>query len=600
MPSEPRYVTLPELFAGSLFRVPDYQRGYAWTERQLDDLWSDLALLDDRTQHFTGMVVVEPHADSPRHHAREMRSYRVLQVIDGQQRLTSIVLLMGAIVGHMEAHGDALAKEQAAGLRRQYLGESGWRRLGLNDDSHAFFEHILATGEPPGVAENGSQANLRDAHAYFTARISDVPAARTLAMRLQSNLRFVYYEVDDDAEAGLIFEVMNNRGKPLSQADRLKNYQMYLAHKVGMSGEAVRAVARRWGQVFKHVMQASPDGSGRDSEDRLLANHWILYKEAQAPKSLRGLSFSQRVRHDMLLTPAATADERASRDARLQASIEAYTTSLVTSASDFSELFNPAGPHALGWVRDDALRDRIRRGLLSFHRMGHFSTVVPLLMAGRRRLGAHPEAFEALVDLLSRYSFRVYAICNRRSYAGQPHFRRQARRLFTAPEAELEAHLHALLDDIRGWIGWYGNDQQMAEMLRDRHFYDSHSAREIRYLFYEYEEHLCGGQVPSMDWSTFANSRKTQVEHIFPKKGPALLEDSREKHDKNVNRLGNLTVSHFNQKLGTKAFADKKRTYRKSSLLIESSLARKRTWGLAAIKKREDELVRFVMQRWAV
>jgi hypothetical protein len=137
-------------------------------------------------------------------------------------------------------------------------------------------------------------------------------------------------------------------------------------------------------------------------------------------------------------------------------------------------------------------------------------------------------------------------------------------------------------------------------MLRDRHFYDSHSAREIRYLFYEYEEHLCGGQVPSMDWSTFANSRKTQVEHIFPKKGHALLEDSREKHDKNVNRLGNLTVSHFNQKLGTKAFADKKRTYRKSSLLIESSLARKRTWGLAAIKKREDELVRFVMQRWAV
>ena len=600
MPSEPRYVTLPELFAGTLFRVPDYQRGYAWSQRQLQDLWSDLALLDDRTQHFMGMVVVEPHDDSPRHHRREMRSYRVLQIIDGQQRLTSLVLLMGAIVRHMESHGDDLAKEQAAGLRRTYLGESGWRRLGLNEDSRDFFEHLLATGEAPVVAENGSQANLRQAHAFFDARLTDVDAARVMAMRLQSNLRFVFYEVDDDAEAGLIFEVMNNRGKPLSQADRLKNYQMYLAHKVGMSGEAVRAVARRWGQVFKHVMQASPDGTSRDSEDRLLANHWILFKEAQAPKSLRGLSFSQRVRHHMLLTPAADTSERIARDTALQQKIEDYTVSLVTSAGDFAELFNPAGPHALGWVADPVLRDRIRRGLLSFHRMGHFSTVVPLLMAGRRRLGDHPEAFDALVDLLSRYSFRVYAMCNRRGYAGQPHFRRQARRLFMATQDELEARLEELLADIRVWIGWYGNDTQLEEMLRDENFYNSHSAREMRYLFYEYEEHLCGSQAPSMDWTTFADSRKTQVEHIFPKKGASLLGGSKSRHDKNVHRLGNLTVSHFNQRLGTKSFTDKKPIYRQSSLLIESSLARKRTWGLPAIDRREDELVAFVMERWAV
>ena len=76
--------------------------------------------------------------------------------------------------------------------------------------------------------------------------------------------------------------------------------------------------------------------------------------------------------------------------------------------------------------------------------------------------------------------------------------------------------------------------------------------------------------------------------------------DMKVAHDGNVNRLGNLTVSHFNQSLGSKAFGDKKPIYAKSNLLIEHGLQHHRLWSLNKVAERENELVEFALRRWAV
>ena len=606
MASEPRYMTLPKLFEGHLFRVPDYQRGYSWSDQQLGDLWTDIELLDEETQHFTGMIVVE-HLEQ-RKNKVELETYEVLEVIDGQQRLTTLVLLIQAAAREMAAMAIPTAQRQAEKLVARYIGNSGWRKLRLNDDSRAYFEHLLAEGEPLSHTENASQRNLANAMRYFRERLqalgddveTRLAGIRKLVSRLQSDLRFVYYEVDDDAEAGLIFEVMNNRGKPLSEADRLKNYLMYLAHKVDLSDEDVKGIASKWGQVFKQVMRASPEGtSSTDTEGRLLRNHWILFKEAQFPKALRRLSISQRVRHDMLIKPVSDRDLTA-RNQRLGKKALRYTVSLVNSAHDFAEIFNPAAPGALDWVREVSLRQDLVRALQSFKRMGHTATAVPLLMAGRRRLQNQPELYLELATALSVYSFRVFAMCNRRGHTGQAHFRRLARDLYSKKtKADIAARTRSIVVELYQWTGWYGGDDELVGHLTHKNFYETHRSQEIRYLFYEYEHELCSGQKPAVDWATFSNSKKTQVEHIWAR-GQEWLGDKKKSHDKNVNRLGNLTVTHFNQRLGKKPFKEKKKLYAKSNLVIEHGLQKHRDWTLGLIGRREGQIVNFVLDRWPI
>ena len=107
----------------------------------------------------------------------------------------------------------------------------------------------------------------------------------------------------------------------------------------------------------------------------------------------------------------------------------------------------------------------------------------------------------------------------------------------------------------------------------------------------------CNCQEPALDWATFANSKQTQVEHIWAR-GQQWLGDKKKTHEKNVNRLGNLTVTHFNQKLGKKPFKEKKKLSPKPSLVIENTFQKHRDWTLTLIARRESRLVNFVLNRW--
>src|SRR5438309_2078309 len=105
-------LTVEKLFAGRLLRVPDYQRGYAWEQKQWDDFLEDLDLLSPGKHHFTGTVVLDriTKADPGQAPAGDAwdyagASYESFDVVDGQQRLTTVVLLLDAIRRVLEALG---------------------------------------------------------------------------------------------------------------------------------------------------------------------------------------------------------------------------------------------------------------------------------------------------------------------------------------------------------------------------------------------------------------------------------------------------------------------------------------------------------------
>lgn len=97
---ETTLLTLSKIFTERLFRIPDYQRGYAWTEKQLKDFWSDLEQLEIGKNHYVGVLTLE-RVDEKSFNKWDddkwiikSKKYEPYYIVDGQQRLTTAIILM--------------------------------------------------------------------------------------------------------------------------------------------------------------------------------------------------------------------------------------------------------------------------------------------------------------------------------------------------------------------------------------------------------------------------------------------------------------------------------------------------------------------------
>ncbi len=111
--------TVAEIFAGKLLQIPDYQRGYAWDEQNWDAFLDDLDLLEPGKDHYTGTLVL--HAQGEHHQDDEGSKYEVFHIVDGQQRLTTVVLLLDVIRREVAA---AHKPKLAEGIKKNYISVS--------------------------------------------------------------------------------------------------------------------------------------------------------------------------------------------------------------------------------------------------------------------------------------------------------------------------------------------------------------------------------------------------------------------------------------------------------------------------------------------
>lgn len=95
---------LVTLFSNRLFRIPDYQRGYAWEEKEIEDFWRDITNLRPNKNHYTGVLTLEKISDeviknwSDDKWLVEGRGYSAFYIVDGQQRITTSIILIRAVI----------------------------------------------------------------------------------------------------------------------------------------------------------------------------------------------------------------------------------------------------------------------------------------------------------------------------------------------------------------------------------------------------------------------------------------------------------------------------------------------------------------------
>lgn len=300
-------LSLQELFNDRIFRVPDYQRGYAWERPQVQEFLDDLSLLDLSRRHYTGTIVLRQISDSTKEDSGGRR-YHEAHIVDGQQRLTTIVLLLNEVAAALDncegsrtlAEGTRNSYVEAVGLDKQPL-----YKLTLNEDVDRFFKtSVLPAGTGIEGAPVKSAQRLLDAKKQIAAYLDEAEGhadreqwLRNLRRKVTSQLQFSLYEVERESEVGIIFEVMNDRGKPLSDLEKVKNYLLYTASSLSLkdprhADELAKSVNHAWADLLTRMMKADL-GSPAD-EDQLLRAHWFVHYDPRSRHWKGSRSIKQR------------------------------------------------------------------------------------------------------------------------------------------------------------------------------------------------------------------------------------------------------------------------------------------------------------------
>ncbi|MEH6543016.1 MAG: DUF262 domain-containing protein [Porticoccaceae bacterium] len=276
-------LTLKDIFdSGSRqLSVPDYQRGYSWEEEQRIDLIGDIAqIITQDHRHFTGTVVASQNGDST-----------VFDLVDGQQRITSLVIFISCLLRVARANGLSVLNDQllseieAIYIRSGIAKGNTCYQLQLGATRDPLFHEVLIEGQPGNQKiKNKADQNIVDAAAQFDNYLNGQKETNLerIYIAVTEKFGFMLYAPKKDAEISIMFEVINNRGKPLSELEKIKNYLIYFAGRHGVS-DLNRKVNDNWPVLLESLNTAGY--TSNDDENRFLRVCWIVFKDYNKSKS---------------------------------------------------------------------------------------------------------------------------------------------------------------------------------------------------------------------------------------------------------------------------------------------------------------------------
>ncbi|MBV5283419.1 MAG: DUF262 domain-containing protein [Paludibacter sp.] len=304
--------SLKTIFKDRIFKIPDYQRGYAWTKRQLNDFWNDLVNVPMDRYHYTGLLSlkkVDKNVWTNWNEEKwliEDRGFKAFHIVDGQQRLTTFVIFIQAIselIENLEENKGKTDDEIYLGsfslkaIKEEYLVISRppqfiirSYKFGYEVDNPSFkyLKHRIFQEQNSGtIQETFYTLNLEKSKIFFKENLANyydkygLNEVEGLFKKITQNLMFNVYEISDDFDVFVAFETMNNRGKKLSNLELLKNRLIYLTTlyddnelKTDERNSLRKTINDAWKEVY---YQLGRNKRNPLNDDDFLVAHWIMY-----------------------------------------------------------------------------------------------------------------------------------------------------------------------------------------------------------------------------------------------------------------------------------------------------------------------------------
>lgn len=545
---------------GKTYSVPPYQRDYAWTEQEWEDLWNDIVELrcEADGRHYMGALVVQAHSD------------REFFVIDGQQRLATIALLALAVIDklqRMAADGSDVDRnrQRATELRNRFIGEKDpaslveSSRLRLNEGDDPFYQDYLVQIREPLNPRDlaGSNALLWKCYRYFSKEIdrlggetenSGEEIAKVLSETVARRLLFILITVDDELNAYTLFETLNARGLELTTTDLLKNYFFSKAR----ADADIAALKRRWQSLIATVTQERfPD---------FLRYHLLC----EQPKIRRQRLF--KLVRDRVRTPGET-------------------FAFIDTLESRAELFAAFGDVNHGYWTD--LPDA--KPFIQDLNLFRARQLTPVLFAAWGRFS--DDDFVRLLKLAAVLTFRysVVSALNPNPLERASHF---AAKAVIDGEATRPGAVFRQLRTI------YVDDERFeADIARWTVGTRGQRRRIARYALARLESDAGERTVdPDTDPAT--------IEHVLPENPTGEWSEHfpPERWEATVNRLGNLTFleRNLNRDVGNGPYPDKRTAYAASTYALTREIAAMapEEWTPALLEERQRRLAARAVQLW--
>ena len=542
--------------ADKRFVIPVYQRNYDWRVENCKQLYDDLIKIirSDRKSHFFGSIV-SVHSDG---------EYNEFLIIDGQQRLTTISLLMLAMYNLMKAgiitpsQGNLPDKIYKTYLIDEWQeGETRIKLKPVKNDSKAFV--MLFKNSEDYVQES----NLTINYNYFYSRIQKEEITVDELYMAITRLEIINITLNQDDNPQLIFESLNSTGLALSEGDKIRNFILM--------GLPTKEQAEYYDAYWNRIEVCT------NYDVSLFVRDYLSVKQQAIPS----------------MNKVYTTFKAYVEDGNVQ------TEDLLRDMLDYAKRYEIL---LKGKTADKALNaciDRLNRLETTVTRP-FFLEVLRL----REEKTLSPEDVREIFLLTESYLFRR-TICDLPTNALNKIFlmlHKEVLRFDGGTNDYAAKFKYALL--AKGDRGRFPTDSEFCEALSARQVYQMNSKNKI-YILERFENF---GTVEDKDVYRHVEDGTYSVEHIMPQHlTPAWVEeigtDYEEIHALWLHRLANLTLTAYNAKYSNSSFREKRdmpNGFRESGLRMNTWIAQQEKWTLAELEQRNENMVQRAVNIWAM
>lgn len=531
--------------------IPLFQRPYTWNKRNWQSLWDDIMTYYEdglSGSHFMGAVVSIPAKTVPVGVTKHL-------IIDGQQRLTTIAVMMCALRDSCDKRS---AQIQDHLVNRHYGNSADYLKLLPTQGDRAAYISIVNGERATGVNKH----LMVDCYDYFKKSLqgkddNDQPIdAEKILEIVKSQLQVVMINLGEADDPYLIFESLNFKGEPLSQADLVRNYiLMRFRYSLGDGGEQERIYREMWhpmesrlGLAFEdflwHYAIKDGDNVKKPKVYSSLKGTFGSFKESSEVEAHVGEMNKASINYLKFLDPEREANHQIKKELVLLGRLEA-TISYPILINLFSACDN-------GQFDDDVLLKCLR----------HINSFIV------RR-----------------------AVCDEKRAA--------LNKLF----ANIASRIPSDVVEVDEWIATelarrirserWPDDAEFRQAMLTNNLYGTKAARIV---LDGIEAYLAGKEVVDL------NSNKITIEHIMPQ---SLSPDWRHEigqdddvHRRYVDTLGNLTLTGLNSELGNMGFSEKRKIYSESGISMNRDISKCDRWSLTEIQARSEMLADYAIKLW--
>ena len=651
--------SLNDLFKNSIFRIPNYQRGYSWGEEQLNDFWEDLINLPDNNEHYTGMLSLkeldkETDKEELNNWINEQwllnKDYHAYQVVDGQQRLTTFIILLQSIIEFYrkkynvkdediiindtrltEIIEQFILKEKPGsdGLIKTYL--FGYQVDKPSDD---YLKNKILNPKYVGeINESFYTSNLDFAKQFFDKKINDLYEnnknfleIEKIYRKITNKFKFNIYVISKNFNVNVAFETMNNRGKKLSNLELLKNRLIYLTSLLSLPQDEEKSLMDNINESWKIVYSyLGKDKNEKLDDDEFLIAHSYIYfgyiEEIRKgySKFLLNKYFNQLRIFNGIENTIENVEEDLDEENEYYYHVDLSQKLTKKDIMDYVESLKELIPYWYMLNFSMYSNGTLNKWLTRLKRID-YNYFKPLILVALAKTYISDDKKIELIKYVERFIFVNFRLAGYQATYNR-HIYYKFTNLLYLDKINIDEIINSLKNinqlSANGVIDLdLGILSTVNRLFKREGFYRWNL---IRYFLFEYEQYLVEKYngvakiIPEDYFNTNKKNDKVSIEHVFPQSESSdywlniFKKYDLQQRNKFRGTLGNLIPLSLdiNRKLQDDNFEEKKARYKigsysemeVSNYVNENNIS---IWNDNAILLRGMELVSFLEKRWEV